>query len=400
MAAEDLSSWLGEWNRTDVVWFAKRLAANDTLASGSHQAGPYIPKNVLFGVFPKINDPSIRNPERRVALHIDSHAEEKEVRVIWYNNRLFGGTRDEMRITNFGGRSSALLDPESTGTIVLFVFVLEAEVKASEARVWVCRNVSDEEVIESVIGPVEPGRPIVFSPSLEIRPGLGGIRRCSLEPEELPAAWLKTFPTGADIIRKTMELCPARTLDVDSRVLKRRECEYEVFLSVERAIELPHIRAGFTDVDAFIARAQTVLQRRKARSGRSLELHVRELLIEEGFREGESFSHQPESEPGKRPDFLFPSEGAYKDSAFAAASLRMLAVKTTCKDRWRQVLNEADRIPFKHLLTLQEGVSETQFREMSDAGVKLVVPKRLHNAYPKTVRPSLLTVASFLESLK
>ena len=26
----------------------------------------------------------------------------------------------------------------------------------------------------------------------------------------------------------------------------------------------------------------------------------------------------------------------------------MLGVKTTCKDRWRQVLSEADRIPQKH----------------------------------------------------
>jgi hypothetical protein len=58
----------------------------------------------------------------------------------------------------------------------------------------------------------------------------------------------------------------------------------------------------------------------------------------------------------------------------------MLAAKTTCKDRWRQILNEADRIPAKHLLTLQEGVSEGQFREMNDAGVRLVVPRALHDA--------------------
>lgn len=56
----------------------------------------------------------------------------------------------------------------------------------------------------------------------------------------------------------------------------------------------------------------------------------------------------------------------------------MLAVKTTCKDRWRQVLNEADKINNIHLFTLQEGVSLTQFREMQSAGVKLVVPLPLH----------------------
>ena len=50
----------------------------------------------------------------------------------------------------------------------------------------------------------------------------------------------------------------------------------------------------------------------------------------------------------------------------------MLAAKTTCKDRWRQIINEADRIKLKHLITLQEGVSEAQFREMQEAGVQRI----------------------------
>ena len=35
-------------------------------------------------------------------------------------------------------------------------------------------------------------------------------------------------------------------------------------------------------------------------------------------------------------------------------------VKSTCKDRWRQVLSEADRIPNKHLFTLEAAISENQ----------------------------------------
>lgn len=99
-------------------------------------------------------------------------------------------------------------------------------------------------------------------------------------------------------------------------------------------------------------RAHSILQRRKSRAGRSLELHTRQIFVEERLREGEHFSYQPESEPNKSPDFLFPSEAAYKDASFPASKLRMLAVKTTCKDRWRQVVKEVDRIPTKHLLTL------------------------------------------------
>ena len=78
----------------------------------------------------------------------------------------------------------------------------------------------------------------------------------------------------------------------------------------------------------------------------------------------------------------------------------MLGVKTTCKDRWRHILNEADRIPVKHLITLQEGVSIDQFEEMVEADVVLVVPKTLHEKYPKAIRASLLSLDQFIAETK
>lgn len=188
--------------------------------------------------------------------------------------------------------------------------------------------------------------------------------------------------------------------DMDKRILRRRECEYEVFRSVEEAVELPRIREGFTNVNDFVSRAQSVLQRRKSRAGRSLELHTRAIFIEEGLREDRDFSYDCESEPGKRPDFLFPSEEAYQNVGHAADRLMMLAVKTTCKDRWRQILNEADRIGIKHLLTLQEGVSVNQFQEMCNAHVKLVVPEPLISKYPRTVQPEIQTLESFMADVR
>jgi hypothetical protein len=67
----------------------------------------------------------------------------------------------------------------------------------------------------------------------------------------------------------------------------------------------------------------------------------------------------------------------------------MLAAKTTCRDRWRQVLNEADRTPVKHRLTLQKDVSEAQFREMVQAKLQLVVPKPLSNKFPESIGASI-----------
>jgi hypothetical protein len=402
MALADLRNWLEVYSREGTVWYVKRLAANDTLATQANQAGPYVPKRVLFEVLPALHQPGARNPQVWVPVAVDSHGQRTRARAVWYNNKLFGGTRDEARLTNFGGRDSALLDPESTGSLAAFVFLTEDQ---PSAHVWVTRSIQEEDLIQDHVGPVEPGQAVVWLPSGQLpeRPALraaAGRASCSLAPENVPAQWLVTFPSPTELVRKAIELRPARRLPVDMRILKRRECEFEVFRSVERAAELPRIRNGFATVEEFIAHAQTVLQRRKARSGRSLELHTREILIEEGFDEGKSFSHGAESDTGKRPDFLFPSEAAYKDPAFPSSSLRMLAVKTTCKDRWRQILNEADRIREKHLLTLQEGVSENQFREMADARVKLVVPNGLHDAYPAAVRPKLLTLGAFLDELR
>jgi len=78
----------------------------------------------------------------------------------------------------------------------------------------------------------------------------------------------------------------------------------------------------------------------------------------------------------------------------------MLAVKTTVKDRWRQILNEANRIEKKHLLTLQEGVSIKQFQEMVNVGVQLVVPTPLKKKFPRSVQEHLQSVESFIGDIR
>lgn len=142
--------------------------------------------------------------------------------------------------------------------------------------------------------------------------------------------------------------------------------------------------------------ANSITNRRKSRAGKSLELHLNTIFSEEGL----DFAHGETSENKKRPDFLFPSVAAYQDPSWPASRLRMLASKTTCKDRWRQILNEADRIPQKHLITLQQGVSKNQFKEMQRAGVILVAPQKLHKSYPESVQPELVSLEQFIGETK
>ena len=177
--------------------------------------------------------------------------------------------------------------------------------------------------------------------------------------------------------------------------MRRRDCEFAMFRMIEEGIVLPRIRSAFGDVNQFVEYANSVTNRRKARSGVSLELHAKAIFDEQRLE----YSYDAVSEEKKRPDFLFPSASAYRNRRFPGNRLRMLAVKTTCKDRWRQILNEADRVEQKHLLTLQEGVSLNQFREMRKAQVTLVVPLGLHHKYHPKVRRHLLSLSDFMQTV-
>ncbi len=396
MALIDVTDWIAEndFAEEGVVWCVKRLSANDTLATGAHQAGTYMPKDFMFEAFPNINRPTARNPDAEFDLYVDSHADHRRVRAVWYNHR----SRNEVRITRFGGASSALLDPDSTGALAVFSFVLDATGASQECHVWVCDSAPEEDVVLDTVGWVEPG---TFRFAGRAQDAVSANNRdCRLSPEDMPADWLDDFPDANAVLAKVIELRPLSGLDPDERLIRRRDCEYELFQSVEEMLVLPTIRQGFDSMDDFIAFAQTTLQRRRVRSGRSLELHTRRILIEEGLAEHRDFTHGAQSESGKRPDFLFPSKACYDDPSYPAERLRMLAVKTTCRDRWRQVTTEADRIPNKHLLTLQEGVSQGQFEQMKGAGVQLVVPAGLVPSYPSTIRPELTTLESYIGDLR
>lgn len=393
-----LPDWIAEFSKPDHVWYLKRLSANDTLANKTHQAGPYIPKDLLFRVLPGLNNREAENPRVQIDAFVDSGTEVRSVTAIWYN-RL---TRNEARVTGWGGGASALLDPDSTGALAAFVFENGATASGATAiHVWVCSGYQDE-MFEDVVGPVDPGKAITWRPGEPISLFAAGSVRtsCSLKPSEMPPHWLERFPTAAEIVKRSVDLQRLQSQTPDDRLIRRRKCEFEIFKSVEEALEGPKVEAGFASLDEFLTLAQTILQRRKSRSGRSLELHAREIFLEEGLVEHQQFSHGATSEGDKKPDFLFPSAQAYGDENFPKERLRMLAAKTTARDRWRQVLNEADRVSTKHLLTLQEGVSENQFAEMEAASLQLVIPASLIDAFPASIRPKLMTLDSFIYEVR
>ena len=191
---------------------------------------------------------------------------------------------------------------------------------------------------------------------------------------------------------------PLAIKDPDTILLRWTDQEYTLFRAIEHARYGDIVARGFESVDDFVIMANQVLNRRKSRAGKSLEHHLSAIFDENQIR----YTAQAITEGNKKPDFLFPSQEAYHNALFPIEKLCTLAAKTTCKDRWRQILNEANRLrdDYKYLCTMQQGISAAQMDEMQAEKVILVVPKAYHTAYPKEKRDRIWTLGRFVKYVK
>ena len=77
---------------------SKMLSANDVGDTGGHQAGILVPKNPdILSFFPSL-DKTTKNP-RSFLTFLDDSEESWRLSFIYYNNKFFGGTRNEYRLT-------------------------------------------------------------------------------------------------------------------------------------------------------------------------------------------------------------------------------------------------------------------------------------------------------------
>jgi len=184
----------------------------------------------------------------------------------------------------------------------------------------------------------------------------------------------------------------------DRKLLDWTDAEYRLFRALEYARYGALISRGFNSVEDFITTANQVLNRRKSRAGKSLEHHLAAIF------DGNNLKYQAQAvtEGNKKPDFLFPSQEAYHNPSFSTDKIISLAAKTTCKDRWRQVINEADRLRGrnKYLCTLQQGISAAQMDEMAAEQVILVVPQPYIKTYPRDRQDRIWTLGKFVQFVK
>jgi hypothetical protein len=161
----------------------------------------------------------------------------------------------------------------------------------------------------------------------------------------------------------------------------------------------PHLfdASGRVNVEALTDFFLGVHNRRKSRAGHAFAHHIRAIFSANGVL----FQSEVNTENAKKLDFMLPNGFLYHRLGIPPALLIALGAKTTCKDRWRQVLSEADQIPDKHLITLEANISGKQLDEMAGKRMRLVIPKPRHWAFQsKHPGNDPLTVADFLALAK
>lgn len=186
----------------------------------------------------------------------------------------------------------------------------------------------------------------------------------------------------------------------DNALMTWMDHEEMLFRTFEKHLLEEKLKKGFGqsghDPDEFINFSLSVQNRRKARAGWAFENHLAHLFSENKIM----YSKGKKTERNNKPDFIFPDIKLYADAGFPEAYLTMLGVKTTAKDRWRQVLSEADRIKLKHLITLQPAISKNQTDEMTSQKVQLIVPASLKTSYTKEQQAGIMNVTEFVQLLK
>ncbi|MCY3659656.1 MAG: type II restriction endonuclease [Caldilineaceae bacterium] len=324
-------------------------------------------------------------------------------RLTWYDSRKKTPNRTEFRLYYTG---SEVADKMSAGDLMVLGLLTDGTALVVVAK----KDSAAESQLRWLFGlqaDLYGGAAFPVEGNVDRELGLAAravLSELDIEAADDGADWLEVvrdkFPDGlpstarfAAFARETLGDQVSARDDPDATLIAWLERETALFMAWERDMVLRRLQQGFDDdVEAFVEFSKSVQNRRKARAGLSLEHHVESIVREHDL----AYTRGGRTEVKSKPDFIFPTIDQYRDRHFDESRLTMLGAKTSCKDRWRQVLKEAARIPDKHLLTLEPGISEAQTDEMRRHQLQLVLPRALHETYLPSQREWLWDMDRFL----
>lgn len=366
--------------------FCRFITANDVNLT-SHQCGFYVPKEARELLF---EEPGVKgsNKEKFVKIRWQDDFE-TDSRFIYYGT----GTRNEYRITRFG-HGFPFLTEEYVGSLLIICkmgdtdysgIVLEHDEDIDEF--FSLYNLPTDKTNHLI------NKNVLASPDER----LDSLFRQVVEMSEFFPETVIMSNLARDLFNGNFAISDDDVnKEPDKILLKWIDTEYKLFHYFEERFYQPIYTSPFKDCQSLIDFSNEILNRRKSRAGKSLEHHLSKIFTTARLR----FDEQKVTEGKKKPDFIFPGIAEYHNYLFPADELVFLGAKTTCKDRWRQVLTEADRIETKYLFTLQQGVSSAQLREMKQSNLILVVPAANKTCFDPAFKSDLFSLGEFINMVK
>lgn len=179
------------------------------------------------------------------------------------------------------------------------------------------------------------------------------------------------------LIAEAASALVAKDLTADAFLVEALGQESKLYFAIEAAVKGSELESILRDatagLDSVLSFSMSLFQSRKSRRGLSLQFHFEALLA----RENIPFTPQCETEHGEKPDIVVPGKKEYHDLSFPEDLLRMIACKTTIRERWSQVEREAQRIQLKYLLTLDDQITPDTVENMVRRHIIPFVPESI-----------------------
>lgn len=122
--------------------------------------------------------------------------------------------------------------------------------------------------------------------------------------------------------------------------------------------------------EVFYNICRSAKQARASRAGGSFETHMLSLLTAGGIPHSSQYVFD-----GSKPDFILPSGDVYLSAEKRSDLCIILTLKTTLRERWRQVISESTGCPI-FLATLDESIPSSTLGKLQEKGITLIVPEK------------------------
>lgn len=351
-----------------------------------HQQGFYIPA-FAYSMFFRGNKKKGENKKNVVKIKWQLS------KTIENNIHYYGRKKDECRITNFG-KTFEFIDDKYIGCLLI--------VTKKNGRGFNAYVLTSDDDIDDFIDYYR------LEVSVKNQP-IKGLFYDELSENvnseiQLYANGFVDFPSTLEICNKAQDLIVKLRKygdadiikNCDNLILEWSKTDYRIFNMIEQHVYEPFLTTPFKELIRLVRVSKIITNRRKSRAGLSLEHHLNKIFSVSDLR----YQLHAKTELKKTPDFLFPDESSYHNPDFNPDKLFILGAKTTCKDRWRQVLSEADRVKHKYLFTLQQGVSNSQLKEMTKANLTLVVPNKNLGLFTPDSDGQIINLKTFIKMIK